>query len=244
MRINVLGVGFDVVTFDKAVEKAKAFAKGEKPAVIYTPNPEMVMAARKDAEFLRVLNTADMVVPDGIGIVYASRILKPSLPERVGGYDLTLKILEHAAKDGLRVYFFGSAPGVAESAAEKLKAKFAGLNIVGLHSGYFNNNEESRIIEDINAAGTDILLVGLGFPKQEKWIAENKEKLCAKVLIGVGGSLDGYAGTVKRAPNFFIKLNLEWFYRLVQQPSRIKRQIQLPLFMLAVIREKIRGTHE
>ncbi len=227
----ILGVYVDRDGMDKAFEKAASYLGGDGAKAIYTPNPEIINAALKNEEYRDVLNRADMVVPDGIGVVYASKIVGQPVAERVAGYDLTCKILDFAAQKGTKVFIYGGKPGVADAAAQKLSEK--GVNIVGTMHGY--QQDENAVIEAINEAKAEFVLVCLGAPKQEIWIDKNKDKTCAKLFIGAGGSVDVIAGNTKRAPKFFIKLNLEWFYRLCKQPSRIGRMMQLPVFMLKVI---------
>lgn len=234
--VNVLGINIDKVTAKEALCRAEEMVKADNtnPSVIYTPNPEIVMAGYEDAEFAKVLNSADMCVPDGIGVVYGAKMQGTPLPERVAGFDLSCALMGKMAKYGGSVFLFGSKPGVAETAGENLLKKYPGLKIAGTCDGYFSDADVPEIIEKINKSQADLLLVCLGAPKQEKWIAEHKDKLNVKVCIGAGGSLDVLAGTVKRAPKIFIKLNLEWFYRLCKQPSRIGRFAALPRFILTV----------
>lgn len=236
-KIEILGVPISNITMDGAVEKVSEFMKSDTLHPIYTPNPEIVMMAKDNKAFLEVIQKADLVVPDGIGVVIASRIQKGErLPERVAGYDLVQNTMKRAVKEGYKYYFFGSKPGVAQEAAKKMRETYPGIQIVGMRDGYFKEEDEAAIIEDINASGANILLVALGAPKQEMWIERNKHLLThVRVAIGVGGSLDGMAGIVKRAPLAFQKLGLEWFYRLLQQPTRFKRMLVLPLFLKEVV---------
>lgn len=233
MRTDILGVKVDNNTINEAVEMAiDAVDKGSK-FVIFTPNPEIVMKAYEDSSFKKILNSADIVTPDGIGIVYASKILKGFVKERAAGFDICCGIIDRLNSRGGSVYLLGGKPGVAEQAGEKLKESYKNLIIAGTHDGYFNNDLE--IICEINEKSPDLVLVCLGFPKQEKWIYDNRDKLNAKVMIGAGGSIDVIAGNVKRAPDIFIKLGLEWFYRLVSDPKRIGRMVKLPVFMIKVM---------
>jgi N-acetylglucosaminyldiphosphoundecaprenol N-acetyl-beta-D-mannosaminyltransferase len=195
----------------------------------------MVMLAQKDAEFNRVLNEADMNIPDGIGIIYASKIKKRPIKERVAGYDTVQAVFERIRTTDKTVYFFGGAPGVTDDAKAEMERVHSGLKITGCANGYFDEAREKEIIAEINEKKPDLLLVGIGFPKQEKWIYNHLGELNVKVAIGVGGSFDVMSGKVKRAPDIFIKLGLEWFHRLITQPSRFVRMLQLPLFMLRVI---------
>ncbi len=236
--VEILGVHIDNITMPEAVEKAKALLAEDGVSAIFTPNPEIIMAAYQDEGFRKILNEADLCTPDGIGVVYGSRILKNPVPERVPGFDLTCHLLEGIAKTGEGVFLFGAKPGVAEIAKKNLEEKYPGLLVSGVHDGYFKEEDEADIVQQINESGAKLLLVCLGAPKQERWIARHKNDLKVNLCMGVGGSLDVFAGTVKRAPEFFIKLNLEWFYRLLKQPSRIGRFMALPKFILTVIKER------
>ncbi len=236
--VEILGVHIDKITAADALKKAEGLVRTLGVSAIYTPNPEIVMTAYKDPTFCEVLNSADMCTPDGIGVVYASKILGDPVPERVAGFDLTCGLLESISKTGEGVFLFGAKPGVAEIAKENLEKKYPGLWVSGVRDGYFKTEDESEIIEQINNSGASLLLVCLGAPKQEKWIHKNKDKLRVNLCMGVGGALDVFAGTVKRAPDIFIKCNLEWFYRLCKQPSRIGRFAALPKFMITVKKNK------
>lgn len=234
--VDVLGVSISNVTMEEATQKVREFVKSDSFHSIYTPNPEIVMLAKNDSEFHQILEEADLVVPDGIGVVIASKIKKNPLPERVAGYDLVQNTMKDAVQEGYKYYFFGSKPGTSEQAAEKMRETYPGIQIVGTRNGYFKPEDEAEIIADINASGANILLVALGAPKQEKWIEANKHLMPnVRVAVGVGGSLDVMSGNVKRAPEAFQKLGLEWFYRLLKEPTRFKRMLVLPEFLMKVI---------
>ncbi len=237
-QIHVLGVPFDALDMEGAVQKALGFLQDGKKHYICTPNPEIVMEACKDKELMMILEDADLVVPDGIGVVWASRYAEERLKERVAGYDLTQNLFAKLANTQETFYFFGGAPGVSAKAAHLMQEKYPGLQIVGGHNGYFDEVEERKIIADIQKKKPSVLLVGLGAPKQEKWIYENRRLLDVKLCIGVGGSFDVMAGNVKRAPKVFRKLGLEWFYRLITQPSRWRRMLKLPVFAFQVWKER------
>lgn len=246
-KICVRGVYFDNVTMSSAADAARKLAESNGFNYILTPNSEIVQMCIEDNSLYDVINSASLIIPDGIGVVYASKILGHPLSEKVGGFDLSKHVLDYAAKNGKSVFLFGSAPArdgspaVCDAAAEKLKQLFPGINICGTRNGYFSEAENDTVIEEINSAHPDILFVCLGAPKQEKWIYANRGKLCASLAMGLGGSLDVYAGTVKRAPDIFIKLNLEWFYRLIKQPSRLGRMMKLPKFLFGTIIFKLSG---
>ena len=226
--VSILGIDIDRCTMSQAQERA--FEMTESGGVVYTPNPEIIMHAYRNPEFADILNDADMVVPDGIGVVIASKILKKPVPERVAGFDLVCRLLEKSG-NSKKVYIFGGKPGVAEKAAENIKKKYS-ANVCGTSHGY--HKDTRQVVNDINLSEPDILLVCLGAPNQEKWIYNNKKSLPECLIIGAGGSVDVLAGNTKRAPEFFIKFGLEWFYRLITQPSRFVRMLDLPRFAITV----------
>ncbi len=234
-KIDVLGVWVDKVTMDGALERLMEFLEEDAPHAVYTPNSEILMRAYRDEKFRDVLNTAELITPDGIGVVYASKILKDPLSERVGGFDLASRLIEKVSDGSKSLYFFGGKPGVAETAKEKLCETYPNLCVVGTSDGYFDEGKEQRIIADIKEKNPDILFVCLGAPKQEEWILSHKAELGVKVLMGIGGSLDVFAGVTERAPEGFQKMGLEWLYRLMKQPSRIGRMMDLPKFGMTVL---------
>ncbi len=231
--VNILGVHVNKYTMQEAVAKASSLMETEKLSMIFTPNSEIILYASNTPEFTEILNSGDMVIPDGIGVVYGAKILRNPIKERVAGYDLVCNLLPVMAEKGQSVYLLGAKPGVAEKAAETLLAKHPGLVIAGTHDGYFKDDEE--VIAEINKSAPDFLMVCLGFPKQENWIYNNREKLNAKLAIGAGGCLDVFAGTVQRAPEFYCNHGIEWLYRLVKQPTRFVRMLSLPKFGLKVL---------
>lgn len=239
MRIDVMGVGFDSLTMAEAVKKARALMEARRAAYVVTPNPEIVMRCREDAAAMAAVQQADLVLPDGIGVIYGAKLLGTPLKMKLPGIDFATTLMGELAQEGKSVFLFGSKPGVAENAGEKLQAWFPGLVIAGTHDGYFT--DDAPIIAQINAVQPDLLLVCLGAPKQELWMQCNAPRLNVGLMAGLGGSLDVFAGNVKRAPKFFQKLGLEWFYRLVKEPTRIGRMMKLPKFLFAAIGQKLRG---
>ena len=231
--VNILGVHVNKYTMNEATQKAASLMESDSLSMIFTPNSEIILYASNNEEFTAVLNSADMIIPDGIGVVYGAKILGSPIKERVAGYDLVCNLFPVMAKKGQSVYLLGAKPGVAETAAQNLVKKYPGLVIAGTHDGYFKDDNE--VIEDINRAKPDFLMVCLGFPKQENWIYKNRERINAKLAIGAGGCLDVFAGTVQRAPEFYCKHGIEWLYRLVKQPSRFVRMLALPKFGLKVL---------
>lgn len=242
--VSVLDVPISKVTMEEAVAAVRGYVKSGKFHTVITPNPEIVMIAKEDEAFHQIIEEADLVVPDGIGVVIASKLKGGNpLPERVPGFDLAHNTMKEAVEQGYKYYFFGGKPGVAEEAAEKMREQYKGIQIVGTRDGYFKPEDEASIIADINASGANILFVCLGAPKQEKWIAANKHLLPnVRVAMGLGGTLDGMAGRVQRAPEAFQKVGLEWFYRLLQEPSRFGRMLMIPKFLVKVIFYKSKQT--
>ena len=237
-KIDVLGIRFDNVDMNEAVEKCKNFLKSDKGNLIVTPNPEIVMKAKDNEEFKNIINNAELVIPDGIGIVKAANVLGTPLKERVAGFDLICNLLELGKDGNISFYFWGSPPTYAAEAKKKMEEKYPNIRILGAHDGYFKPEEEDAIVAEIKALKPDILLAGMGAPKQEKIINKYINDGFFKIGIGCGGSLDVLAGKVKRAPKIFIKMHLEWFYRLLKQPSRLGRMMVLPKFMREVKKSK------
>lgn len=236
--VKILNVGVDNVTMDEAVRRVLGFLSEDGNRIVCTPNAEIMMASYKDGELRTILNNAHMVVADGAGVVLASKILGNPLKERIAGYDLVQRIFNTKWDRKIRVFLLGGAPLIAKRAIDKCK-ELEDIEFVGYNDGYFKEEEETGIINRINELNVDMLLVGLGAPKQEKWIYKNRDRLNVKVSIGVGGSFDVMAGEVKRAPKFFQEHGLEWLYRLYKQPRRIIRMINLPKFVLLVAYKKL-----
>ena len=239
MKIEIMGVRFDNVTMAEALEEALRLMERPGAACVVTPNAEIVYEAMQSDELRTLLNEADLVLPDGAGVVLASNILKTPLKQKVAGVDFADQLLGILARNGGSAYLLGSKPGVAELAAEKMLQKHPGLTITGLADGYFQ--DEAAVVEKINAASPDFLFVCLGAPKQERFMAQHRQELNVKLMDGLGGSLDSFAGTVKRAPQWMINLSLEWLYRLIQEPKRFRRMLRLPKFLWAVCRKRIGG---
>lgn len=233
-RLNILGVGVDTYNMKEATQFLMSAVDTEGMTSVFTPNSEIILHAYKNPDYRDVLNRAGLITPDGIGVVYASKILGRPMSERVSGFDLACELLKKSAPLGKTLYLFGGKPGVAERAAEKIKKLYPGIVILGVSDGYFDEEKEKKIIEDINQKKPDILFVCLGFPKQERWIDAHSD-LNVHVAMGIGGSLDVFAGEVKRAPEFYQKHGLEWFYRLIKQPSRFVRMLALPKFGFTVL---------
>lgn len=246
-KINIRGVYFDNVNMDEAMETAVEMVKTEGLSYMFTPNSEIVQNCIENRELFEVINSASLIIPDGIGVVYASKILKTPLKAKVPGCEVAERLMEYAAKSGDGVFFFGGGKktdekeAVSTLAKQKMCEKYPGLNVVGTRHGYFTEADVPAIIEEINNSGAKILFVCLGAPKQEKWIYDNRDALKVNFAAGLGGTLDVFAGTVKRAPEFFIKANLEWFYRLLCMPSRLGRMMKLPKFLFGTMIKKNKG---
>ena len=235
MKTNILGVAFDALTLTEAEERADALLRARKGGYIVTANPEIVLHSREDAAYAAAVNGADLVLADGVGDLYAARILGTPLPERVAGSDITPRLLSRLAKRGGSVFLYGARPGVAERAGEALQSAYPGLRIAGTENGYIS--DETALFVSLEREQPDLLLLGLGAPRQELWMAKNRQRTNA-VMIGVGGLLDVFAGDIPRAPESWQKLGLEWLYRLLREPKRIKRMIRLPGILFLALRER------
>jgi N-acetylglucosaminyldiphosphoundecaprenol N-acetyl-beta-D-mannosaminyltransferase len=231
-RISVLGVEIDNFKFDDAVEKAEEIIASRTPGLIVTPNPEMIMASQNDLELKDIINKSQVSVADGVGLMIAGRMLRKKFKSRIAGIELMLKLVDAAKEKGYRMFLFGGAEGVAEKAAENL-----GGNVVGTFHGYSMNDH--MIIEKIKAAKPDMLFIGLGSPKQEKWASKYLKELNVPLVMCVGGSMDVIAGYAKRAPLFMRNAGLEWLWRLFMEPRRWKRMLALPAFIIKVIRSRV-----
>lgn len=237
VKTDVLDINFDVADFDSVIKKIfDVIENQEEKCFIVTANPEIVMLAQKDLELKKIINKADLVLPDGIGIVLASQLNKIKINKRIAGYDLVQKIFSMSKDKNFSVYFLGSKENIIAQAKKNMENKFGNLKIVGINNGFFS--DEMKIVRKINLLKPDILLVGMGASKQEKFIFKYKDMINAKIFIGVGGSFDVMSGKVKRAPKIFINLNLEWFYRFIQEPRRFFRLMALPKFLFKVMLKK------
>lgn len=238
MRTDVLGVGFDSLTLEEAARAGADLVEAEGFHYAVTPNPEFLLAARKDPEFKQALLGADLVLADGVGVIYSAKILGRPLKGKVPGIDFAQSLLAWMAEHGKRLFLLGAKPGAAELAAANLKSSYPGLIVCGTHDGYFK--EDAPVVEAIRSSAADVVFVCLGAPKQEFWMVRNGPATGAHLMIGLGGSLDVFAGVVERAPKAFQKLGLEWFYRLMKEPKRIGRMIKLPLVLWYAMGARIR----
>ena len=239
MKTNVLGVQYDNVTMAEALDTARALLQRPEASYCVTPNAEMAYEALHDESFRAILNEASLILPDGAGVVLGAKILKTPLKEKVAGIDFAANLLGMLEETGGRLYLLGGKPGIAEQAAENMKKTHPKLCICGTADGYFK--DEAPVIARINEARADVVFVCLGAPKQELFMAKYGEATGCHLLMGLGGSMDIFAGVAQRAPEFYCKHNLEWFYRLIKNPSRIGRMMKLPKFLFAAIGCKLRG---
>lgn len=223
LKISILGVSFNAIDKNEASKRIFTACenKRERPFAVVTPNPIMVMNSQNNESLFSALSSADLSLADGVGIISAAKRMGTPLPERVTGIDAAYSVLQKLAEVAGSFYLFGAKPGVAEKAAERLTADLTGLRVVGTHHGYFEDDAE--IIKDISENAPDLLVVCLGSPRQEIWVHQNKEKLSGVgAVMCLGGVLDVWSGNIKRAPSFFIKMHLEWLWRMLLEPKRMK----------------------
>lgn len=235
MKESYLGVNVCVQSYEQLTDALLNDMKQNKKSFIVAINPEKIMKAQEDHSLREVLNKADYQIPDGIGVIIASRLKGGKIRQRVTGIDMMLKLCETSAQHGKRIFLYGAKPGVALIAKQNLEKKYPGIQICGCLDGYVK--DEHLIVKTINDAAPDIIFVALGSPVQEYWIINHMDKLAPKIFQGVGGSFDVISGKIKRAPIFFQKLGLEWLYRLFKEPWRWKRQLILPKFLIKTLKE-------
>ena len=240
-RIEILGVPVDCLTMDRTVELAASVLAGNLAQSIVAVNPEKVMRARYDVRLRDQLKRAGVLIPDGIGVVIAARILGLGRLQRVPGSELMPRLCELAARTGRRVFLFGAAPDVTERAGQVLQERYRGLTIAGTQHGFLKDAEMPDLVDRINSSKADMLFVALGSPKQEDWIDRYLPQLNVKICQGVGGTFDVIAGRVRRAPLAFRTVHLEWFYRLVTNPRRLHRQTALPQFAFHILKQRVMG---
>jgi len=233
--VSVLGVRVDDVTSDEALRRIEDFIGQGMPHQVVTVNPEFIIAARSDPHFRQILNSAALSLPDGVGLLWATRFLGRPLRERVTGVDTVERVAELAARKGYRLFLLGAREGVAARAARVLKKRYPGLSVAGTYAGSPSPHEEDEIVELVREAKPDVLFVAYGAPQQEKWIARNLKRLGVPVAMGVGGAFDFIAGVVPRAPRWMQRWGLEWLYRLIRQPWRWRRMLALPRFVWLVL---------
>lgn len=235
IKHDILGTHINTLDLAESMQIIKKTVLNGGVLRIVTANPETIYKAMEDIGLQTIINTADLVVPDGIGVVWAARRLGANIKERVTGIDLSEKIIEEGNRLGWRIFLLGSQPGIAEVAVSNLYKRYPG-NTYCCNHGYFTKEEEPEVIDRIRNFAPDVLLVGLGAPLQEYWNMENEG--LAKVSIGVGGTIDVISGQVQRAPRWIRESGLEWLYRLGKDPNRLSRQKVLPLFVWKVLKQK------
>ena len=240
MKIEVLGIRFDNLTRQEAAQRGAELLDENKFHYVVTPNPEFILAAEKDEEFRDVLNGADLVLPDGIGVVYSAKIQGTPLKERVPGIEFAADMLACLDERKGRLFLLGAKPGVAEEAGRRIAEQHPGIVLCGTRDGYFT--DEEAVLLEVAAAQPDLLFVCLGAPKQEKWMARWGRHTGARMAIGLGGVLDVYSGNVERAPEAWQKAGMEWAYRLKKEPKRIGRMAKLPLVLVKAAGERLKGS--
>lgn len=234
--VNILGIKVNRISYEELYKQVLSYVKGATHKIIFTPNPEIIYKAKDDAQFCDLLNQADIGLPDGIGVLVASRISGDRISQRITGIDAFTFLCEKMVG---KIYLLGSKPGIAKKAKAQLEKSYPGIEIVGFNDGYFSDDQSDHIIDLINQSRAEILFVGLGSPRQENWLIQNRDKLNVKVSMVIGGSMDVVSGTIKRSPELMIKLNIEWLYRLIQEPWRYKRMLVLPKFIFSVILDRL-----
>ncbi|WP_318618202.1 WecB/TagA/CpsF family glycosyltransferase [Sporosarcina sp. YIM B06819] len=236
MKEQILGVQVNTENYDQLIPKVFINIEEKKKSLVVAINPEKLMKAKEDPELKALLNRAEFQIPDGIGVIIASKLQKGNIRSRVTGVDMMDRVVREAARTGHAIFLYGAKPGVADKAAQQLQQTYPNLIIAGTQDGYEPDND--KVIDIINQAKPSILFVAMGSPKQEQWIEQNRDKLYPTLYQGVGGSFDVLAGTVKRAPAIFQRFGAEWLYRLLKEPSRLKRQMNLPKFLFEVFKQK------
>ena len=239
MKQEILGIAFDDLSREEAARRGAELLGEDRFHYVVTPNPEFILAAERDPEFLRVLNGADLVLADGVGVLYSSKILGTPLKGRVPGIEFAEDMLACLNQMGGRLYLLGAKPGVAQEAGRRILERYPDITLCGTHDGYFK--DEQAVLLEVAAARPDLLFVCLGAPKQEKWMARWGKHTGARLAIGLGGALDVMAGAVERAPESWRKLGLEWAYRLKKEPQRAGRMAKLPLVLVKAAGERIRS---
>lgn len=236
--VNLFGIRVCKWGMGDTVRYLTEAAESGKPHQVITANPIMVMAALEDPAYMTIMQEAELVVPDGAGVVWASGKAGNPVQERVTGFDLLHELMKEGERRSWKVYLVGSAPEVVQATAERLQKLYPGVAFVGWRDGFFSGNEDRQVVEEIRAAAPHILFVARGADTQEPWIAKYKQELGVPIVMGVGGSFDVISGRTKRAPKFMQKLHMEWFYRLIKEPTRYRRMLALPKFAVKVLKEK------
>lgn len=233
---NILGVDVSPLSYEDLKKNIEKDIENNKKSFIVAINPEKILKARKDEKLKELLNNATYEIPDGIGVIYASKLKKGNIKTRITGIDSMEMLCKLSEEKKYKIFMYGAKEETIKKAKENLEIKFPNIQIVGTINGYEKDND--KIISSINKSKADIVFVALGSPKQEYWITENMDKVSAKIFQGVGGSFDVFSGNIKRAPKWMQKIGLEWLYRLIKEPKRIFRQIKLVKFLWLALIEK------
>lgn len=236
MKEQILGVQVNTENYDQLIPKVFRNIEDKKKSLVVAINPEKLMKAKEDPELKALLNRAEFQIPDGIGVIIASKLQKGTIRSRVTGVDMMDRVVREAARTGHAIFLYGAKPGVADKAAQQLQQTYPDLIVAGTQDGY--EPDTDKVIDIINQAQPSILFVAMGSPKQEQWIEQHRDKLHPTLYQGVGGSFDVLAGNVKRAPAIFQRFGTEWLYRLIIEPSRLQRQMNLPKFLFEVFKQK------
>ena len=238
-NVTILDIHFTNTTMHQFLENVvKPSYEANKKHFIVTANPEIIMRARDDKAYKQTLMEADDVVPDGIGVIYAAKFKKQPLQERIAGFDLMEQMLLLADNQAASCYFLGATEEVNAEAVQEIQALYPNIQTAGRHHGYIDI-EDDEVVQEIEKAQPDFVFVALGYPKQEMWIHQHLPRFSKGIFMGIGGCLDVYAGNVKRAPQIWINLHMEWLYRIVKQPARWKRMLPLVSFMWLAFWKKI-----
>lgn len=237
-RVEILGMPVDRLDMEATLTLLEAFVKENKPHLVVTADAAGIVQAQSDAEWNAIFKSADLITPDSIGVIWAAKRAGKPILHRVSGVDLVDRVCSLSADKGYRVYFLGAAPGVAELAAEKMRLVHPGCNIVGARHGYFPQDSDSIVAQEVADAKPDFLFVAMGIPRQEKFIRATQSIIQAPVSMGVGGSFDVFSGKAKRAPKVFQAMHLEWLWRLILNPKKIAKAKNLPKFAWMVLRAK------
>jgi N-acetylglucosaminyldiphosphoundecaprenol N-acetyl-beta-D-mannosaminyltransferase len=226
---------------DDAIARIDGYLAGSGHHHIVTADASMFVLSREDSDLAEIVRSADLVTPDGMGLLWAARLLKQPIASKVSGVDLVGRLCAESVSKGFRIYFFGASPGVAEDAKKRLCERFPGANVCGVRDGFFAAGDEEKVADEIAAAKPDVLLVALGIPKQEKFIRKYVARIGCRVAIGIGGSFDVYSGRVQRAPVWMQNAGLEWAFRLAQNPKKLSKVMTLPRFVMLALRTKFAG---
>jgi len=239
-RVRILGIPVDRITMDQTIERLEQFVAEGTPHQVVTADSSGIVLAQSDSDFFEILQQANLVTADSVGVIWAAKRQGEPVPERVSGVDIFARLCAKSAEKGYRLFFLGAAPGVAETAAERCCLQSPGCNVVGTRHGYFPEESDEVVAQEIAAAKPDVLFVAMGMPRQEKFIRRTRDIIKAPVAIGVGGTLDVFSGRVKRAPRLVQKLKLEWLWRTLQNPKKISKAKNLPIFVKMVLSENKR----